>query len=82
MIENEANDGARPTAYNVLECVALNNLAHHIHYEQCAFQLSTYCTDILRERVIGLGEYLIANEVAQIVLNRRFLVAPEAAQAA
>jgi hypothetical protein len=65
MVQSVARDGARPTAYALVECATLNNLAH-IHYQQCAFQHSTHCIGILRERLMeatGLSEYLSAVEV-------------------
>ena len=72
------------TAYAVLKCLVLNNLAH-IHYERCQYEESKSCMDgmfALALKTECLESYLQPVEISEILLNIIHVRPPTIARAA
>jgi hypothetical protein len=82
-IKMAANSESGRAMYSVLECTALNNLAHAL-YIQCSFEASVSFADVLYDKVsmASLDSYLSQDEIDGLLLNLLFLHIPVAAPAA
>lgn len=72
------------TAYAVLKCLVLNNLAH-IHYERCQYEESKSCIDsmfALALKTDCLESYIHKVEISEILLNIIHVRPPTIARAA
>jgi hypothetical protein len=79
-----ADEGASQ-AVDLMQCLALNNLAH-LHYEHCQYEISTRYMENMYE-LIGQTQcldcrYVSSSEAEEIVLNVHFAMPPAVAAAA
>jgi hypothetical protein len=83
-IKMAANSKSDRVMYSVLECTALNNLAHAL-YTQCSFEENVRYARVVYDKVSmasDLDSHLSRDEIDGLLLNSLFLQAPVATKAA